>query len=277
MIVDKVPFPDDVTPADAPPSYDTIQPAPAPRTSAFNPDEKAGPSNPYSPPPTSPDSPRPSLGGKGKSPGKSSWFGFGQAGRQAKEVKATVLGLVRDIVQNSDTDIPSSISLLDNCSDACRAHNVAFSTVLQEKAIEGHSPIYWAIVKRPPVDCAPQGPDLLSSLLSMAAPLTDATISEIRLACLDTSDQTLFSQLRRSPAFAPLSGTDQILLGASVPPDDIEVEDVPGDEGAFIARFRIVAFQKRMRVTKHVHLDFIARGKWSLAYSHLPNMLIAAF
>lgn len=265
MVIDKVPLPEDPTPTDAPPSYDTVSPPPGPSSSSFRPDEKSGSINPYElpEPSTSPQSPQcPSSALKGKSPTRasSSWFGFGQAARASKEVKSTVTGLVRDVVQNSNSDVPASLAILESCSDACRARSVSFPALLQEKSIEGHSPIYWSIVKRPPAGEAPHGPDLLSSLLSMAAPLTDATISEIRLACLDTSDQTLFQHLRRSPAFAPLDGTDQMLLGASVPPDDIEVEDVPGDEGAFVARFRIVAFQKRMRVTKHIHLEFIARS-----------------
>lgn len=262
MIIDKVPLPEDPTPTDAPPSYDTVQPAPNATSSSYHTNEKDPSANPYAPPPDSPTSPRQSLGSKGKTPVKSSWFGFGQAARAVKEIKATVLGLVRDVVQNNtDSDVNSFLSILESCSDACRAYNVPFSSLLQEKSIEGHSPIYWAIVKRPPVDLAPQGPDLVSSLLAMAAPLTDASISEIRLACLDTSDNTLFQHLRRSPAFAPPAGTDQILLGASVLPDDVEIEDISGDEGTFIARFKILSFQKRMRVTKHIHLEFIARGQ----------------
>jgi len=270
MIVDKLPLPDDPTPTDAPPSYDTVtEPVQGPpRVSTYPSDEKAGPSNPYDPPPTSPSSPGQPLQGSGRtSKSSSSWFGFGQASRTAKEVKATVQGVVRDVVQNTDSNVSSSLSILESCSEACRARGIPFGSVLQEKYVEGHSPIYWAIVKRPAAEQAPHGPDLLSNLLSMAAPLTPATISDIRLACLDTSDQTLFAQLRRSPAFSPLAGTDQILLGALVPPDDIDVEDVPGDEGAFVVRFRIVAFQKRMRVTKHIHLEFIARSRiWRLSF-----------
>ncbi|TCD61627.1 hypothetical protein EIP91_008151 [Steccherinum ochraceum] len=278
MIVDKLPLPEDPTPNEAPPSYDDVEPSPS--RAGYSSDEKANQRNPYLSPisptgsATSPTQTTSLLSAKGKSPAKasSSWFGFGQASRAAKEVKTTVLGLIRDVVQNADADVSSCISILESCSDACRAQNVPFNTVLQEKSIEGHSPIYWAIVKRPPVEQAQVGPDVLSSLLSMAAPLTDATISEIRLACLDTSDQALFQHLRRSPAFAPLSGTDQILLGATVPPDDIEVQDIAGDEGAFAVRFRIVAFQKRMRVTKHIHLEFIARSRiWRLSFMIVEN------
>jgi hypothetical protein len=59
-----------------------------------------------------------------------------------------------------------------------------------------------------------------------------------------------------------------MILGASTPPDTIEVEDVKGDEGAFVANFEIPAFQKRMRVSNNIELEFIARGRmWCLAFS----------
>ena len=55
----------------------------------------------------------------------------------------------------------------------------------------------------------------------VAAPLAPATISDIRLACLQTSDAALFQALRGAPAFAPVPGTDALLLGANVPPDGV--------------------------------------------------------
>lgn len=167
--------------------------------------------------------------------------------------------------------------MLDSCAEACQANNVSFSDVLQEKSIEGHSSLYWAIVKRPNISDKSDGgrrsedgrtqPDLVSALLSFAEPLTDDTISEIRRACLDTSDQALFQRLRQSPAFAPLSGSDKMLLGVTVPPDEVEVEDVAGDEGAFVVRMNLVMFQKRMRVTKKIEIEFLARGRiWKFSF-----------
>jgi len=148
--------------------------------------------------------------------------------------------------------------------EACASYNLSFSSLLQEKSIEDHTPLYWAIVKRPPEtihqDDQGEVPDFLTILLSFSGPLNPETISEMRLACLLTSDQALFQRLRLSPEFSPLSGTDEILLGASMPPDEITVSDVQGDEGAFVVNFGIVQFQQRMRVSKQVGLEFIARG-----------------
>ena len=51
-----------------------------------------------------------------------------------------------------------------------------------------------------------------------------------------------------------------MLLGATLPMDDIVVEDMAGDEGAFAVDFEIVQFQKRMMVSKEIVLEFIARS-----------------
>lgn len=260
MIVDKAPLPDDPTPSEAPPSYDTLgsqqihdiekrlQSIPDPLTSA-----SLYPRSPISPVAKSPSSSR-SLKEKGKA---SNWFNFG-ASRTTREVRSTVLRLIRDLVREQHAPGGTSLSILQSCAEACACHSLSLPTLLQEKSIEDHTPLYWAIVKRVP-DGDSGVPDLLTSLISFASPLTPGTISDIRHACLLTSDQLLFQRLRMLPAFSPLSGTDEMLLGGSIPPDDITVEDIPGDEGSFAVNFEIVRFQRRMLVSKHLELEFIAR------------------
>ncbi|KAI0351953.1 hypothetical protein OH77DRAFT_1410035 [Trametes cingulata] len=265
MIVDKAPLPgDEVDLQDAPPSYDALEnvPPPLPR------DEKAGPSAGL-PPSSSPISPKSPLGlSAGKGSGKRppvSWFNFGPSTRATKEVRATIQGLLRDLVKQ--TDAQGALGVLESCADACRTFDLSLSTLLQERSIEGHTPIYWAIINRPAGDAQLDQPDIVTALLSHAAPLSDATVDEMRLACLHTSDHGLFQRLRRSPAFAPLSGSDEIILGSNVPVDDVEVEDVPGDEAGFVAKFRIPMFQKRMRISRLINLEFIAKGRlWALQF-----------
>jgi hypothetical protein len=187
-----------------------------------------------------------------------------------RQVRATVLGLVRDLVKLQPNDHSVvAISILKSCADACATNGLSISTILQEKSVEGHTPLYWAIVKRPAESPEPQeGNDLLTTLLSLSTPLTPATMSDVRLACLLTSDQALFQRLRNSPEFAPLSPTDEMLLDATIPPDEIMVENVDGVEGAFVVDFAVVRFQKRMLVTKSVVLDFIARSRmWRLSFN----------
>ena len=275
-------LPDDALPPDAPPSYDTL-PSPTrpsrPSTSYPRGEKRSNPS--LSDHPSRPTS---SNGAGGSIPlrskrasakptkGPSSWFTFGPS-KTTMEVTSTVLNLVRDLVKQTSSSAGAS-GILDSCAEACEGYDISFSSLLQQRSIEGHTPIYWAIIKRPSEPPNPEDHDLVTALLSRSTPLTPSTISDVRLACLTTSDQVLFQRLRLSPAFSPMSGTDEILLGGSIPPDEIEVEDVDNNGGAFVARFKILKFQNRMRISKGVNLEFIARGEhFSVNFGHLCSCL----
>jgi hypothetical protein len=123
----------DSTPIDAPPSYEAAAagsssvPTPAPA------DTKRLPISPL---------------GSGSSlassslrapPANTSWFNF--ASSTTRQVRATVLGLVRDLVKLDPSDHSVvAISILKSCADACAANGLSISTVLQEKSVEGHTP-----------------------------------------------------------------------------------------------------------------------------------------
>lgn len=279
MIIEKTPLPPDPTPTDAPPSYDDVgTSAAAPRLFPTDaklppiPDEPTTPTpNPQSPYSRSPVPSGSSYKGKGPA----TWFNFGLPSRSGREVRTTVLGLVRDLVRHHTADATSALGILQSCAEACAAYDLSLPTILQERSVEDHTPLYWAVIKRQPdesTDDDTQIPDLLSTLLSFSAPLAPETISEIRLACLITSDQQLFQRLRLSPQFSPLSGTDEIILGGPIPPDEITVQDTVGDEGAFAVNMAIVQFQKRMQVSREVIVEFIARSRmWRLAFRVMPS------
>ncbi|KAH7929845.1 hypothetical protein BV22DRAFT_1029027 [Leucogyrophana mollusca] len=207
----------------------------------------------------------------------SSWLSFlpFASSRSAKQVRQSVLSLVHDLVASSQSSSPSrsplpdapAHELLASCAESCSAHKVSFSALLQEPSVEDHTPIYWAIVQ--------YREDLLAALLTHAAPLTPFAISDIRRGCLVTSNQALFHALRsHRPPFHGAGGlpvtdfrsaTDALLLGTR-PADDVQVRDV-GNNGAFIATFEIGMWQKRMRVSGRVGVEFIARGRiWSLIF-----------
>ncbi|KAF8058527.1 hypothetical protein FPV67DRAFT_1428150 [Lyophyllum atratum] len=273
MIVEKYPLPDDATPSDAPPSYESVgantRPVQHKRLELIGlPSSSRTPDSPLSPPPLT-KSPSSSSSSSTAKRAHASWFNF-SASRTTRDVHKTVLGLIRDLVREQHTNSLASLGILESCADACAGHDLSLSTLLQDPSIEGHTPMYWAIVKRPPdgEDDEEAIPDLLTALISYASPLTPKTIGDIRHACLLTSDQLLFQRLRMSPEFAPLSGTDEMLLGGTIPPDEIGVENVEGDEGAFAVEFGVVHFQKRMLVSKRIELDFIARARmWRLEFS----------
>lgn len=261
MIIDKPPLlGDEMEIEDAPPSYDALENVPGP--SVPRRDEKTGPSSPFSHiASASPTSPLSSVVASRKTTSKrtNAWFNFGPSSRATKEVRTTILGLLRDLIKQSDA--AGALGVLESCADACKTYDLSLSSLMQEKSIEGHTPIYWAIINRPSLPPRPEDPDLLSAVLSHAAPLTDATVDELRLACLHTSDHALFQKLRRSPAFSPLTGREELITGGSTPVDDVDVEDVKEDEVSFVARFKIPMFQKRMRISGAVRLEFIAKGE----------------
>jgi len=94
----------------------------------------------------------------------------------------------------------------------------------------------------------------------------------MRYACTLRSDQALFQRLRLFHSFSPLPGTDEMVLGTRISPDTVDVENIESENGDFVANFKILAFQKRMRVSHTIGLEFIAKGKillcW-LAYIYL--------
>lgn len=267
MIIEKHPLPEDPTPTDAPPSYDTVRPIRNGYRDTKPPTSSSATTSTQSPPPRHPPT-SPTTTTKGKA--RANWFNFA-AHRTSRDVRNTVLGLVRDLVREYHTNSPAPAGILQSCAEACAAHNLCLASILQEKSIEEHTPLYWAIVKRVPdeaTDEDTQIPDLLTALLSHSTPLTQETISDVRVACLITSDQALFQRLRMSPEFSKISGRDEMLLGATLPMDDIVVEDLAGDEGAFAVNFEIPQFQKRMMVSKEIVLEFIARSRmWKLEFS----------
>ncbi|THV02029.1 hypothetical protein K435DRAFT_367811 [Dendrothele bispora CBS 962.96] len=212
--------------------------------------------------------------------------------QDARQVRTTVFDIIKDLVRGSETTggygYTDVRSILESCSKACARYSLCLSELLQEKSIEEHTPLFWAIVNRrrqrqgreqgerqeqeQGQDEEAGSPDLLTCLLFFTAPLQPSTVSDVRLACLLTSDQELFKRLRMSPDFAPLSGTDQMLLGATMIPDDVVVENLDGDDQAFAADLRITQFQKRMKISKEIGVEFIARGRmWKLAFKVSTN------
>ncbi|PCH35646.1 hypothetical protein WOLCODRAFT_107625 [Wolfiporia cocos MD-104 SS10] len=191
------------------------------------------------------------------------WFNFSQR-PTAKEAQEAVTGFLRDILKRPDLSSSASL-ILEGCSEACRSYGLSLSSVLQEPSIGGHSPIYWAVVARPPGPYDPTIPDLIDTFIAYATPLSSTGLSEIRLACVHNSDQVLYQRLRDITVISPMSHTEELLLGGRHARDKITVQDSPDDGLAFIARMRVVQFQKRLRVSNEVHLEFIAGGRiWSL-------------
>lgn len=129
----------------------------------------------------------------------------------------------------------------------------------------------------------------LFALVEQAAPLSPIAVSELRAACLVLSDNVLFQRFREIAGLVPLSGTDRMLLAQSskrAPPErshseldkraarqkmneemqgfgDTAVVNERGadlEAGAFSVGLKLRMFQRRMRVSGEVSVEFIARG-----------------
>lgn len=190
---------------------------------------------------------------------KSSLLDFLSRGtaQSIKDVKNMAHRSVLDVVK--DPGAQQSVALIETCAEMCRAKGVNFSDILQVPCLEGHRALYWIIVGRPP----PNEYGLLSTILKHSGPLSPAAIEEVRLACLQVGDQTLFNHVWKHPAYGALSGTDELLLGGATPTDCVEVQEAMTDEIAmFTARFEITQFHKRMGVSGKIAFEFIARGSY---------------
>ncbi|KAI0048624.1 hypothetical protein FA95DRAFT_1025406 [Auriscalpium vulgare] len=206
--------------------------------------------------------------------------------KTAKQVRSTTQSLLRDLLtQQTPSTEAQCTAVLASCAEACEANSLSLANILQDPFIEGHLPVYWAILKRPATpkktdhtsrphaELEAEADALTMAILAASLPLTAASIAETRHACLIASNHGLFMRIRtRFKAFSPLSGPDAMLLGSNGVNTDlvdaVDVEELRGDVGAFVARFDIVLFQLRMRVSKSVKVEFIARGRlWYLMFS----------
>ena len=195
------------------------------------------------------------------------------------EVRSTTQEVLRDLLSQARPSEHEWLSLLSNCAGTCNSQGLSFSALLQEPFVEGHLPVYWAILKRPPPAAAvaktdhPRPPTsdtsdpdaLVFAILDASLPINAASVADARLACVTVSDNALFVRLgQHYEAFSPRSGTDRVLLGGSDTVDTVSVEEARGGSSnvsaAFTVRFSITQFQLRMRVSKQVKIEFIARG-----------------
>ncbi|KAG2124816.1 hypothetical protein DEU56DRAFT_983470 [Suillus clintonianus] len=163
---------------------------------------------------------------------------------------------IRDIVsQPPGFGTPSSVTSAVN---ACAATLPAaeFSDLLQTRNIEGHTALYWAIVNN--------RPETFSFLAGFISQFSSDCSSDLRLACMTTSDNELFTRLNlggnsNDPKDEPLRRS----LGC--PADEIQVAG--SEPNQFVASFRIRMFQKRLRTTQDMRCEFIAGGRiWWLRF-----------
>ena len=192
---------------------------------------------------------------------------------------------VREIVQARITALlqgrlppgEDRMSILSACARACERGGLDFSTVLQETSIEGHPPIYWAIVNRD-VASGSRGlePDsLIAAILAACRPLSPASLAAIRVACTMASDNVLLQELfRLIPPLSHISTRDALLLSPANEEDRVDVDEKRNGTGSWVALIKIPRFRLRMRVCGSVSVEFIASGEFCFRFAYLVTLIL---
>ncbi|KAG1770862.1 hypothetical protein EV702DRAFT_1202190 [Suillus placidus] len=182
-----------------------------------------------------------------------------------KQKRTIVLSRIRDMVSTPNLT-PFSITKIAN---ACAATlpPAQFAHLLQKPNIEGHTVLYWSIVNH--------GREAFSALATFIPQFTPACSSDLRLACISTSDHELFMQLKLGYVVDPEDESLRRFLGC--PPDEVQVYFVARhtpQKSEFGACFCIRMFQKRLRATHPtgaLGMEFIAGGRIWLLELHMKE------
>jgi len=102
-----------------------------------------------------------------------------------KQKRTTVLSCIRDIVCAPDFTPSSVAPIVNACAAALPAAD--FSELLQTPNIAGHTALYWAIVNN--------RREVFSAFAGFISKFSSVCSSDLRLACMATSDHALFTQL----------------------------------------------------------------------------------
>jgi hypothetical protein len=179
---------------------------------------------------------------------------------------------LRALLSRASLSEAESKSVLRSCAQACAANDIDFVALLQEPIFAGDLPVYWAIVKSRAASASAtqrrrgrrDADALILTILDFSRPLQSATIVAARRGCMAVSDNILFRRLCglfKEFAPGPVSDTDMMLLEGSGAQDNVVVEELSGNDGAFVARIEVAQFRLRMRVSGRVCVEFVARGK----------------
>ena len=216
---------------------------------------------------------------------------------------ATVRASIRNLLQREMT-LDESYGIVSSCASTCHSNRLDFSCILQERSIEGHSPIFWAILSRynsfrnlsfMPHNLVEQTKQFLIWFLSHVTQMTVVGRAELRSVALVVADNDLLQRLHALPGVNQLSGIERVLLidlARSVAWKDKKDERTDNeradlqnerptqvvhsfgdvaevkesslgsgkDTGLFNVSLAITMFQRRMRVSREISIEFIAKG-----------------
>ncbi|KAG2157331.1 hypothetical protein DEU56DRAFT_764036 [Suillus clintonianus] len=174
--------------------------------------------------------------------------------QRIKQTRTTVLSLIRDMVSAPDFTPSSVVPIVDACAASLPA--AEFTNLLQTSNIEGHTALYWAIVNN--------RREALVAFFRFIPKYTSTSYSDLRLACMATSDHALFMNLK---LYAVANNRDEPLKRSlGCPPDEIEVHG-GNSQNQFTVDMQIRMFQKRLRIAQKMVVEFVAKGRiWFLLF-----------
>ncbi|KAG1743625.1 uncharacterized protein EDB91DRAFT_218233 [Suillus paluster] len=168
-----------------------------------------------------------------------------------------VLSCIRDIVLAPNFPPSSAAPTINACAAALPA--ARFSDLLQTSNVEGHTALYWAIVNN--------RREAFLAFAGFISELSSGCSSDLRLACIATSDHASFTQLNLGNSDA---NEEVLRRSLGCPPDEVRVNELVDQQ--FVASFRVRLFQKRLRITKKLSYEFVAGGRiWFLRFYMDPK------
>ncbi|KZP00687.1 hypothetical protein CALVIDRAFT_594879 [Calocera viscosa TUFC12733] len=317
-------------PEDAPPGYETVTVPAGPGPSDFPSTPSGGARNEKRPFQAAAlelvtNSPPPPEGSIWDLASASGWMDLWRRKQKVEEMRTTLRGLIYDTLRNLSD--PGALSTLESCQAACRPHGISFEELIQE-VVEGHTPLYWAILAvchthtpSSPSSSLPAGPSLSPSTslpsspttqqgtgtgteaapgsavgnsilkLLLSVPLTPSTVSDARAALMLNDANALFQTLRTYPTFAKTSYAESVIgLGAAAaaassssssggspgtqgqgrisPVRVTHVSSPSAGAGTFLVSWSIPVFCKRVKVSRKISTQWIARGRaWQCSIS----------
>ncbi|KAG1889400.1 hypothetical protein F4604DRAFT_1915272 [Suillus subluteus] len=180
------------------------------------------------------------------------------------EQTEAVLSHIRDIV--SVPNFMPVAPIIDTFAAALLP--AEFPDLLQNPNIEGHTAMYWAVVN---------GQREAFSVFAAHIPqFSSVCSSDLRLACMSTSNHALFMQLNLGHVINSKDESLRHFLGC--PPDEVQVHD-KGDrmcKNQFVACFCIRMFQKRLHTAGELGIEFVAAVMSWFGYGR-PGSALADF
>ncbi|VDB96813.1 unnamed protein product [Peniophora sp. CBMAI 1063] len=181
---------------------------------------------------------------------------FARSGPSAIEMRSTIHGLLRDVVQRGPgietMSVAEAARIIDSCDAACAGQGMDLPTLLRARMVEGHTLVYWAILA--------ENEPVAKLLLEHTAPWSDkgAFADDVRAACAAASNDTLWRRLRSQfPILeTPASPVETVVLAGER--DKIAVTT---SRAAFKVDMHLPYFQRRMRAMGRVSVDLIAQAR----------------